>query len=77
MGAAPHERVRRVTRTSCCSTEAETLPAWVASAYAYRGQEDNAVDLLEEDYAQRESRLWEIKSDPLLDHNPFAVAVSR
>jgi hypothetical protein len=59
------------------STEAETLPAWVAGAYDYRGQKDNAVDLLEEDYARRESRLWEIKSDPLLDHNPFAVAVSR
>jgi thioredoxin-like negative regulator of GroEL len=62
------------------SSEAETLPAWVAGAYAYRGQENNALDLLEEAYARRDSRLWEIKSDLLLrglDHNPRYKALLR
>jgi len=60
--------------------DAEANPSWMAGAYAYRGEKDKALDLLEQAYARRESDLWSIKIDLLLrglDHDPRYNALLR
>jgi hypothetical protein len=38
----------------------------LAGAYAYRGQHDRAIDLLEQAFARHEAGLWSLKTELLL-----------
>jgi tetratricopeptide (TPR) repeat protein len=47
---------------------APDMAMWIAEAYAFRGQKDEAFNWLDRAYAQKDYLLWTIKGDPLLNN---------